>query len=148
MSTTTQSVENGTDSDRRIDHARFVRACTQTMTVTTLAPNMKTVEHDGESYDTDLVNVVCECPDCQYRNVICKHLLRAAVVTIYTDGTTTQFVARVARFATTHACPAGNHRLCSGPTGPEFPCPQCVAATAADEWAIWQQTAGRTGARR
>jgi hypothetical protein len=79
MSTTTQSIENGTDSDRQIDHDRFVRACTQDMTVTTLVPNMKMVTHNGDAYDTDLVNAVCECPDCQYRNVICKHLLKAAL---------------------------------------------------------------------
>jgi hypothetical protein len=151
MSTTTPTVEDCTDSDcdhRDIDHARFVRGCTEDMTVTPIAPHMFEVSHNGETYMVDLRDGVCDCPDSRYRNTICKHLLRAAIVAIYAEGVTTELVARVASHAATHACPAGNDVICSGPTGPELPCPDCIEATGASEWTVWQQTAHRTGARR
>jgi hypothetical protein len=148
MSTTHAATQNGTDCNRPIDHTRFVRALTEEMTVTVIAPNMVRVTHDGEHYDGDLINAVCECPDCQYRNVICKHLLRAAVGMIYSAGITTRFVAQVACHASEHPCPAGNEHVCDGPTGPGLPCQECINATGADEYTVWQQTAHRTGARR
>lgn len=149
MSTSSTLAENATGTEHRsIDHDRYERACAEDMTVTPIAPGMVTVEHNGERYDVDLVEGACECPDSTYRHVYCKHALQGALAAIYIEGVTTPFVARVARYATDHLCPAGNDGICSGPTGPEFPCPDCVAATTVGEWMVWQQTEGRTGERR
>lgn len=149
MSTQTSTAENGTDTENQsIDHDRYVRACTEEMSITVIAPNMRTVEHNGREYFVDLVSGACDCPDQLYRHVNCEHLMKAALRAIYTEGVRTALVAHVASHAADHACPFGNHGVCSGPTGPAFPCPDCVEATTVDEWTIWQLTEQRTGVRR
>lgn len=145
MSTTTHSVENDCES---IDHDRYVRACSEEMSVEMLAPNMALVTHDDSEYTVDLLDGVGECPDHQYRETICKHIIKAALFAFYTEGVKTPIVARVVRHANDNPCPADNHRICDGPVGPKLPCPDCVRATTVDEWTVWQQTAGRTGEHR
>ena len=149
MSTTTSTAENATGTeDRSIDHDRYKRACAEDMTISWIAPNMATVAHNDADYNVDLVEGACGCPDSTYRHVYCKHAIKAALAAIYTEGITTPFVARVVRYIDEHSCPSGNDHICSGPTGPELPCPDCIEATTVGEWVVWQQTAGRTGERR
>jgi hypothetical protein len=149
MSTQTSTVENGTDSARRIDHDRYERACHEDMAVEPIAPNLVAVEHNDEERTVNLVGGACDCPDSLYRpETYCKHLLKAAIASIFTDGMITTVVAQVARYISNNPCPSGNHSHCDGITGPRYPCPQCVEATTAGDWAVWQLTEGRTGDRR
>lgn len=145
MSTTTHPVENDCGS---IEHDRYVRACSEDMLVEILAPDMVLITHDDSEYTVDLHDGVCECPDYQYRGILCKHIIKGALFAFYTEGVKTPVVARVVRYANTISCPADNHRICDGPVGPKYPCPKCVAATTANDWTVWQQTAGRTGVDR
>jgi hypothetical protein len=149
MSTTQPTAKNASGTeDRSIDYNRYERACHEEMTISWAAPNMATVGHNDENYGVDLVEGACECPDSTYRHVYCKHVIKAALVAIYEQGVPTAFVAKVARYVADHPCPFDNHSVCTGPTGPGFPCQDCVEATTVGEWVVWQQTAGRTGERR
>jgi hypothetical protein len=150
MSTTPSDVENATGIDHRtIDHDRIVRALTEEMTLTTDVENMPTVVHDGCEYMVDLVQGSCDCPDAQYRpETYCKHSLQAAIVAIFTDGITTPFIARVARYLHEHSCPFGNDHVCDGVTGERLPCQKCINGTTVDEYTVWQMTEKRTGVRR
>jgi hypothetical protein len=119
------------------------------MTVTPIAPGMATVTHDDEEYGVDLDGGACDCADARYRpDTYCKHAIKAALVTIFTEGVTTAFIARVVRYITEHPCPHDNDHLCDGPLGPRFRCPGCVETTTVGEYTVWQLTEGRTGARR
>ncbi len=145
MSTTLDRSENGCD---HIDHARFERACTEEMDIEKIAPGMWEIQHNGSTKTVDLQQGVCSGPDYQYRNVICKHIIKAAIITFHTEGVESEIVAKVVNYAHENPCPTGNARICDGPIGPKLPCPSCVAATTLDEWTIWQRTAKRTGEHR
>jgi hypothetical protein len=149
MSTSSTPAENATGIERAIDHDRVVRALTEEMMLTTLAPDMITVIHDDSEYGIDLVSGACDCADSQYRpETYCKHALKAAIVEIFTEGITTPFVARVARYLDKHPCPFGNDHVCDGVTGDRLPCPECINGTTVDIYTIWKLTAKRTGVQR
>lgn len=145
MSTTIDNTQNGCGS---IDHNRYVRACTEQMTIEKIAPHMWEVQNGDSTYTVDLQQTVCECPDHQYRTAICKHIIKAAIVDFHVEGGESEIVAKVVNYAHENPCPAGNARICDGPIGPKLPCPSCVAATTLDEWTIWQRTAKKTGEHR
>lgn len=148
MNSTTAAVDNGTGCGRCIDHERYERACEETMTVEPLAPGMALITSNDETYTVDHSGA-CDCADARFRGdrYWCKHAIKFALVSIYTTGVTSEFIARVARYAKDHSCPSG-HEFCDGPVGPRYPCAECVSATTLDDWTVWTKTAGRTGERR
>lgn len=62
---------------------RILRGLTSRMTLVELAPDIYEVETATGEYRLDLQGRVCECPDCQYRDQICKHLHRVILETEY-----------------------------------------------------------------
>ncbi len=81
MSTTTPSVEN--NCDRPIDHDRFVRACNEDMAVSVIN-SVEVMVEGTEQYTVNLDVGACDGPDFHFRGKICKHLVKAAIVAIYT----------------------------------------------------------------
>ncbi|WP_407934095.1 SWIM zinc finger family protein [Halocatena halophila] len=118
------------------------------MDVEPFAPGLYRVTREGTDYTVDLQQTRCECPDFRYRSVVCKHIIRAALWSFYSDDDVTTIVARTLEVAHNTNCPAENDRICDGPLGPRYPCPECVSATGWDDWTIWKQTARRTGEHR
>lgn len=55
---------------------RIIRGLTSRMTLVELAPDIYEVETASGQYRVDLQGRVCECPDCHFREQVCKHLFR------------------------------------------------------------------------
>jgi DNA-directed RNA polymerase subunit RPC12/RpoP len=106
------------------------------MDVTCLGPATYEVVHDGETYGVDLDSVHCTCPDHEYRDARCKHLVRAALFAAFTDGVRTRFIAAVVRASDDFGCVDG-HAGCAGPTGDTLPCQTCIHGTGTGEWTVW-----------
>lgn len=123
-------VHHISEIDNRQKIAYFV------LVIEEMAPNMVKVIHDEKEYPVDLLDGVGGCPDYKYRDYICKHIIKAALYIIYTTEIQTPIVARIAQYATEHLCPADNHNICDGPSGPGYPCPSCVAAIGVDDYTI------------
>ena len=131
-----------TSVSRSIEHGRFARALTPSMTAERDSEGLYRVESGDESYTVELGSAACDCPDHQYRGGehVCKHAIRAALTEVLTERVSTEFVARVADFAREHGCPSGHTRLCDGPLGPRLPCPECmdgVRSASIDEGDVW-----------
>ena len=138
---TTQTVENG--NDRRIDPERIERALTDDMTVREHAPAQYLVARDGGGHEEHLVDVdagTCDGADAHYRDVVCVHMVRAAVHHAYRQTRNTRLVARVLAALREFGCPhdvAG----CGGPTDEGqrgLPCEGCIAATPG-HWVVYQR---------
>lgn len=68
------TTQRGTTPDR------IERALVDPMALTEIAPRMyEVVTLDGESYRVDVEAGACTCPDFEYREVCCKHQIRARV---------------------------------------------------------------------
>ena len=132
--TTTESGIGAETTKPGISVARLARAVGEDMDVDEVDPATYDVTHNGSTYQVKLESGHCECDDCLYRGIGCKHAQRAALVHCYRSGVTTQFVARVVGHAREQDCPNGHPRLCDGPAGPRLPCPGCMID---DEWTVW-----------
>jgi hypothetical protein len=135
-----------------IETGRYERACLQAPILAVVptpdAGGLVDVAATGDGSETDTYRVdlatgACTCPDCEYRGLGCKHLLRASLVALIDpDQRVTRTVAQVARFAAEHGCPTDNDSRCDGPLGPRLPCPACMDATRCaaaeiDEYDVW-----------
>lgn len=124
----------------RIERGRFRRAVIEDLAVEREADRLYRVEHGGETYRADVEHGGCTCPDFEYRGeYACKHVTRAALVEAFANTVSSEFVARVVRFAREQDCPCGGFQ-CDGPAGPRLPCPGCIDAVrfeGVDEWTVW-----------
>ena len=136
MSKSDSAAQESAATTHGIDEDRYVRAVVETMTVTELGPATYEVAHEGESYGVDLREAHCTCPDHEYRDARCKHLVRAALFAAFTEGVRTRFTAAVVRASDDFGC-AEDHAECAGPTGDTLPCPTCVAGTSTGHWSVW-----------
>ena len=145
MATTSQTIENG--NDRRVDPDRLERALTADITISDHAPYQYLVRrNDHDEHLVDVMAGMCDCADAHFREVVCIHLLGACVHHAFEPARNTRLVARVLRRTTQVGCP-NDSRDCAGPTriGPRgYPCPNCVEATACDDWTVWTALHGRT----
>lgn len=127
---------------RSINLNRYARAMTASMAVNRVADRFYEVRNgSGETYDVDLESGSYTCPDWTYRGdeYVCKHAIRAVFVEVFAHRVSTELVARVVAFAIAkdNPCPHGQGAICDGPAGPRLPCPGCIRATGAGEWAVW-----------
>ena len=144
MFTTNAATERSID----LTDARFERAITQEFNVERTAPLTYEVHHDDETYAIDLESASCTCPDAQYRSLGCKHAIACALHELFTDGSQSRFVARVATFASEQGCPF-NSRDCDGPCGVgHYPCSNCVSGLGVGDWAVWIHLVRDTGGGR
>ena len=141
------SIENSaaletSGTGRRIDSDRIQRALTEHMTVADHGPNQYLVARDGDNHDDHLVDVAagaCDCEDSFYREVVCVHLVRAAVHHAFRSAGNTHLVARVLRAVGDVGCPH-DVRGCAGPTtigARGYPCTGCVDSVSAGDWTVW-----------
>ena len=146
MNATAHTVNESDGTTHGIDEDRYVRAVRETMTVTELGPATYEVAHEGETYGVDLDGIHCTCPDHEYRDARCKHLVRAALFAAFTNGVRTRFTAAVVRAADDFGCVDG-HADCAGPTGDTLPCQTCIHGTGTGEWTVWAVLVGGRPAR-
>lgn len=141
MSTENSAAGNTVANDRRIDDGRLSRALTESMSVTEHAPGMYDVTHDDGIYTVDVEGGSCECKDHEYRgdSVVCKHVLRAAILHVYVSGVDSRLVARTVAAADELGCPHGSTG-CNGPLALDdigaIPCAGCCEATPG-VWVTW-----------
>jgi hypothetical protein len=132
---------------RRIDPKRTERALTESMTVREHAPAQYLVARDGDGHEEHLVDVeagACDCPDAHYRDVVCIHLVRAAVHHAFRSAGNPQLVAQVLAAIGDAGCPH-DVRGCAGPTtigARGYPCTGCVEATSSGDWTVWRALVG------
>ena len=144
MSTTNAA----TESSIALTDARFERAVAQDIETERIAPLFYEVHHDGSTYEIDLQSGHCTCEDRQFRGIGCKHAVKCALHSLFTDGAQSQFVAQVARFARERGCPTDS-RDCDGPCGiGQYPCPDCVSGIGVGDWVVWTHLVRDTGGRR
>ncbi|HET7325445.1 MAG TPA: hypothetical protein VFJ06_14050 [Halococcus sp.] len=144
MSTTNAVPESSID----LTPARFERAVAQEIEAERITPLSYEVHHDGSTYEVDLESGHCTCEDRHYRGLGCKHAIKCALSALFTDGSQSQFIARVARFAAEQGCPFDSSD-CRGPCGiGVYPCPDCVSGIGLDDWTIWTHLVRDTGGRR
>ena len=136
------------ESSIALTDARFERAVAENIDVECVAPLSYEAHHDGSTYEVDLQSGHCTCEDRQYRGLGCKHAIKCALNALFTDGSQSQFVARVAQFAREKGCPTDS-RDCDGPCGiGVYPCPDCVSGIGVGDWAVWTHLIRDTGGRR
>lgn len=64
----------------QVDDGRFERAQNEQFIVYQVSPELFLVKsQSGEWYNVDLKERQCDCPDNQYRNQTCKHMIRAVI---------------------------------------------------------------------
>ncbi|WP_273835094.1 SWIM zinc finger family protein [Halococcus sp. PRR34] len=136
MSKSDTAAQESAATTHGIDHDRYVRALVEDMDVLSLGPGTYEVRHDGGTYGVDLRNVHCTCPDHEYRDARCKHLIRAALHAAFTEGVRTEFTAAVVRASDHYGC-ADGYEGCEGPTGDTLPCQTCIHGTSTGEWTVW-----------
>ena len=145
MSTENAAALETSGNDRRIDPERIERALTDDMTIRDHAPGQYLVARDGDGHDEHLVDVeagACDGADAHYRDVVCVHMVRAAVHHLFVHGADTRLVARVAGAIADLGCPHGND--CDGPCGTgQYPCPACVRSTNTGDWTVYQRLVAR-----
>jgi len=139
MDATTAVESSG--NDRRIDDDRLTRALTDDMTVRDHTEGQYLVQRSGhDDHLVDVAAVTCDCEDAHFRDVVCIHLIRAAVHHAFRSSPNTRLVARVLRAVGDAGCPYGV-RGCAGPTtigARGYPCTGCVDATSIGDWTVWQ----------
>ena len=136
MSKSDSAAHESAATTHGIDEDRYVRAVRENMDVEYLGPATYEVVHDGEVYGVDLNGAHCTCPDHEYRDARCKHLVRAALFAAFTDGVRTRFIAAVVRASDDFGC-VDDHAGCAGPTGDTLPCQTCIHGTGTGEWTVW-----------
>ena len=146
MSTDILAADNSIDTNpvRVIESGRYERAVTESMSTESIGDRLYRVTHGAEAYNVDLETSACSCADAHYRGdrYICKHAIRAALVEVFANRVSTEFVARVVNTAVMNPCPFGFDALCDGPVGPRLPCPGCINAVRSegvDEWTVWRR---------
>jgi len=147
MNATTHTVNESDGTTRRIDSDRLTRALTESMTVREHAPAQYLVARDGDGHEEHLVDTdaaACDCEDAHYRDVVCIHLVRAAVHHAFRSSPNTGLVARVLAAVGDVGCPH-DVRGCSGPTtigARGYPCTGCVDSVSAGDWTVWTALVG------
>lgn len=63
------------------EHDRAIAAIQEPMVVESTAPGMVRVCTVTDAYDVDVREGRCTCPDHQFREVRCKHIIRAEIET-------------------------------------------------------------------
>lgn len=143
MASTTPEVESRTD--RRLEPDRLSRALTEEFEVADHGPMTYHVARPGHAdhlVDVDVIH--CDCEDAHFRDVVCIHLVRAAVHHAFRSAPNTAFVARVLRAVGEVGCP-DDIEGCAGPTtigARGYPCPGCVDATSSGDWTVWTALVG------
>ena len=132
---------------RRIDPDRIERALTDDMTVRDHAKGQYLVQRSGhDDHLVDVAAVTCDCEDAHFRDVVCIHLIRAAVHHAFRSSPNTRLVARVLRAVGDAGCPH-DVRGCAGPTtigARGYPCTGCVEATSSGDWTVWTALVGES----
>jgi len=146
MSADDSAAQESAATTRRIDPERIKRALTESMTVRNHAPAQYLVARDGDDHEEHLVDVeaaACDGEDAHFRNIVCVHMVRAALHHAYRSSPNTRLVARVLAALGELGCPydvAG----CGGPTDAGqrgLPCEGCISSTSHGHWVVWQRLA-------
>lgn len=133
-------------TERTIESGRLHRTFTEHMAVEQTAPGMYEITNgDGVTRTVDVKLGSCQCSDYEYRGdeFVCKHVLRACVHAIYSEGVRTELQGRIA--GEMRALGYSHDHLsitdgtdCAGPLGCGiFLCPDCVQASPGS-WSAWK----------
>jgi len=136
-------------TDRSIESGRLMKALTRPMAIERVAPRQYDVTHDGTTRTVDIETGSCSCADYKYRGerFVCKHVLRAAIHAVFTEGVRTRLQARIVAATREAGCPHAHGSItdehdCEGPLGRgAFPCPDCVRCSPG-EWSAWVALVG------
>jgi hypothetical protein len=140
---------------RKVESGRYERAITEGMAVEARTEWLYDVTNQDSSagnpstYTVDLESPSCDCYDFAERGdrLLCKHIIRAAVVDVYRIGTVrSRTIAQVVRYGNDHGCSGRCNGVFQASDDGLLPCPLCCDAARSpgvDEYDVWALTGGR-----